>query len=351
MEVRGVTNLQQNNVLFSAIFCTIALAPLMAILFSHAPKATALFPLLFVGVGLCVALFRRGFGLHTETRRITKWWGIWWPVRTTSIAYADVTRVLLDMEVRGSGKSKQTVFAVRIEQTPGDTELFAPTDYHVARRAAERVANTLEVAMRDASSDVVVLREAGTLDEPLRERILRERGGTAPPSDSPPGRLTVTEDGDAWQCTLPRPGFNRDILSRLGFAAFFVAALFIGFNGAQEPEVKIVMSGFAVLAFAIIAAPAIVRRLFPPRVRYSKEGVTFVRALAKPQTIAAHELEDLFVVPVTSTLVFSRGGGLVARRDHETITIDVPMTAEERQWLYDAICFTLATRAWGYRGG
>lgn len=353
VQARGQTKLQPFMVAFGLMFAGIATVAVVAIMLDgQAPLAVLLVPGSFIVIGLSLAFFRRGFVVDMGTRTVTTWWGVGLSMVRKQRPLAEARMVTLKKETRGAGKNKKTVFATRVETVAAeDIELFAPTDYRTARAAAEATANALGVGMADSGHDVTVTRAAGTLDEPLRDRLVREHGSAPSPNEAPPGRLSVARDGEETVCTLPRAGFDMDLLSRLvvmfGGGAWLTAVLLHTGLGVAE---RAVAAGAMVLLAAWLVVPRVARRLMPTRVRYSAKGIAVQSALGRAQRIDVEDLEELFAVPTTTMAIFTVGGGLVARSDARVVEIGGGLTPQEQSWLYTSICYTLVTTAWGYRG-
>ena len=130
-----------------------------------------LFGSVFASVGAGLMLGRAGVTIDRTSKTMTTWWGLLVPFRSTERPLGEVTTVALSREVRGSGKSSRTVYPVKLVGPEKPVEIDAEQDYQSARRRAEKVAKFLDLGLEDTTSGQKVVREAGTLDESLRERL------------------------------------------------------------------------------------------------------------------------------------------------------------------------------------
>lgn len=276
-------------------------AALILLLFGVLPTAmfgvriaTAAVLVLALSSSLVVALSRRGFTLEPETRTLTIWWGIGVPLRRRSQALGASTHVSVHRETSGAGASSSVTFLIHIHRsdTVIPAALPATPDYVTARRFAELAAKSLHLPLHDDTSGTLVVREAGSLDEPFGDRMLRTRGGAPAPVGPPPRRFALEHDGPEQTCTFPSTG----LLAR------------------------------------------------PKRVTFSPAGVTY-RAGARTRHLPEETIEELFVLPPSRLLLVNAGGSVVVRSDHDWITIGRGLHAEEQQWLRDAIANALVAGA------
>ncbi len=299
--------------------------------------------------GLVTAFGRKGALIEGDV--LTKWWGLFWPLYRKRQPLTACDRTVLVKEVRGAGKSKRTVHVVKLGVADGAAmEIIALGDYYLARRFAEQVANHFFVGLHDDTTGTLVVREAGSLDEPLRSRLFRERPELTAPSPEPPGRLLVCREGDKTRCVLPAEG-----LSCTTTAVFFLgllivasgaAVMFWGPDDSIDVAAQALICGSGFLVFGIaIALSALARH----QVLWSRSGITVVSGILKRRKhISADELEELFVVRSDSSS--RKEGRIAARSDRTTLWLGV-LTEEELDWLYDSICYGLASMSFGYRGG
>jgi hypothetical protein len=353
------TPLDPRRILFGVVFGGVGgIGPLVAAVFAGGEGAPVgvLSGLLFLAVGLGVAFGRRGVEIDATARTVTTWWGVQVPFRRTPKPLGNPDCVSLSREVRGSGKSRTVVFPIKLlEQSTGAAqELLAPQRYEQSRRMTEQIATFLVVAMHDWSSGARVVREAGTLDEPLRDRLLREEGTVPMPSPTPPGRLRMSRDGDEVLCVLPPSGAGLSHLLGLLMVLvvpFFVARFFLEDNVPWP--VRIIALGMMSLPFLFVVPGLLHALLGKDKVWCSSRQVALRPwgSLRGKRTIPAEELEELTVVEPTAGAGFmgSTGGSVVARSDERTLTLGKNLTSAEARWLHDTICHELVPTAFGYR--
>lgn len=362
MDSSNVLDLQPSTdlrrVIFGAIFGGIGgLVLVVAVVIGgEGGPAGVVVGLLFLTVGLAVGFGRKGLIVDRGRDTITTWWGVFVPFSRKELELGEPGHVEVSREVRGSGKSRTTVFPVTLVEKGivASQELFAPQSYVHSRHIAERLAGFLEISLHDSSSGALVIREADTLDEPLRDRLLREQGTVPTPSPTPPGRLRATRDGDEVTCVLPPPGIG--LKHVLGLVMVLVIPLFV-FGTMAGEDVPLPIRGFYVLFGAVpalLVLPSLARALLGrDQVRMSARGVALRSwfGLRPIQRIPAEELEELTMVAASTEgfMNAARGGSVVARSDERTLVFGKNLTGEELRWLHDTICRELVPTAFGYR--
>lgn len=341
----------KSNVVFGLTFALIPLVAIGAFLASGAPAQVTGFPLLFVLLGLALALGRRGAIVDKPAKTITTWWGLWFPIGRTAHVFDEVAYVSIGREVRGSSKSRVTVYPVRVQ--PDGVELVAPQRYKDARRAAEQSARYLGVLLRDSSTGTEVTREPGSLDQPLRDRLLQQGARPTAPG-APPARLAVGADGDKTICVLPPAGIGLiNVFSVL--AGLLMSGAVVAFIVSNHPPAPLVAAAAVVAALPILgtALPLLSALLGRDKVVFSAEGVELRRwePYRSSQRIPVQELEELFVVNEMRLTITPAGGGasVVARSDRMTLYLGRSLTTDEAEWLRDAIIHAVCSTMFGFR--
>ena len=155
----------------------------------------------FMLLGFVLLCVRSGVILDRQQRTITMWRGLLVPFykaeRPGSQAYFSQTHyVALSREMRHASKGPDyEVFPVRLGGPGADAIVIdEPRNHDKARRLAEELAKFLDLGMRDRSSGQEVAREAGALDQSLRER-LRRAGQSVPLPAQPPGARAILRYG------------------------------------------------------------------------------------------------------------------------------------------------------------
>lgn len=242
-------------------------------------------------------------------------------------------------------------YPVRLEADGAEIEVSSPMHYAVARARAEAVANLMDLPLRDWSSPTEIEREAGHLDESLRERIARSGETLTLPKLPRNSKLTFEQHGDELVIDQPRiEGKERwsSLIGILVLGAFWSAAAWpaIGYvmhmlrsgdapSGATQwvmlllsavpiaPVLYLVLGGL-LLAFSrerIIVNPRTLRRvwLFPVG-RYTRR-------------LAGDKIEDLYI----------EGEDVFVRTDKTKLRMGLMLRKAERQWMKDAIAFGLCS--------
>jgi len=312
-------------------------------------------PASFIVMALATALWRQGVDVDRQRRIYTSWWGVGFPwrrkIRGLDDAYGHVS---LGVEVRGSGKSRRTVYPVSLAGEGVLTlELIAPQDYGKARRGAEQLANHLGLGMHDVSSGTLVVRAAGTLDEPLRDRLLRERV-ELPALGEPPERLVVSYQGKETACKLPPPGLTAK--RGMAMASCVMLMGFLLFTGVMWGGDQ--LQGATLIPLALAAVPLLILIVMLLRALVARDKVVLSHdgvklkpwGLRRSRQISAEALEELIMVPAVQELgFFDAGGKLVARSDEESLELATGLKERELHWLHDAARHALIATAFGYR--
>jgi hypothetical protein len=290
------------------------------------------FPFLLMGaIGLAMVFVTRGVVVDTEARTVTSLLGIGPAVWRMRRPLGHPTHVSVDREVRGK-KNRSIVYAVRLVGD-GARELLAPASPDEGRILGERVAKHLAIPMHDSSSGVLVVREPGTFDLALRDRLYREQGGVAAPNGPAPGRLSAVEDGAQTTCILPPAGLRAPEIIQIAVGGLLLAFYVYSASPLSVP-----------LAFLLLPSAAALLKLAVgrSRVTFSQEGVTLRPGLfGRVAHIGAHELEEL-------QMVESRGE-IQARSDRTTLVLGRHLRVDELTWLHASICHRLCPPAPPYR--
>ena len=160
-------------------------------------------------LGAVLTCVRVGVIVDRQRRSLTTWWGLLVPFfrsRTErSVSQSDF--VTLFREERKAGKGEiYVVFPVTLGGRGSDAiTIHEPHDHDKARQLAEDLAKFLGFGIRDRSFAEEVVREAGTLDESLRER-LRRLGRSVPlPVQAPGARAILNYGGTRSPTTIELP--------------------------------------------------------------------------------------------------------------------------------------------------
>lgn len=346
-----------------------------------APPLVLIVPFLsiFIAVGTGVALGRRGTTIDPAAGTVSTWWGLLIPFSRTVVArLEDCRMVAITEEVRRSKNSSYTVYPARI-QHEGEGKAATvrePRRYAEARRLAETVAKALDVGVTDATGPEPVVREAGTLDLSLAERLAQ---GEALPEvpDLPDGcRVEHAIQGRQATFTIPAAGWTLGpiamavlggIVPLIGLAMVVPAVFSITEEGTPSVFLLFLLPFILVplfigggLVFKAVTAARTVERI-----EVSPTGLEVLRTGpfgTKRQSIPAAELEELHL---QQQGIVGRGKGhrlaqaartagappflqslmhpaIVARSDALTITFGEALNEDEARWLHAVLYLACA---------
>ncbi len=310
----------------------------------------ALMSLPFLAVGTGFLLGRAGLSLDRRRRKIIQWWGLLIPFRTTERSLQDLEQVGISVDRRG-GKNKHTVYPVQLDGRSGEPiEIEAPGNHFQARQTAEKLAKFLGLGIADTSMGIRTFRPAGSLDEPLRDRILRQDGPAPLPAGGPPERIQYTSRNDTGAFILPKVGFTGPVVLSLIagglFAAIFSAVMLVPLVFMLEKAssflpVAIMIGIFSLPMVGVLGAivVSVIRTVTQQeKLLASPRGITIERTdwFGKTQTaMPAQELEEL-------EKGISGGGTpgnllrtpiLFARSDKAELEFGQGLTPDEVDWL------------------
>jgi hypothetical protein len=262
------------------------------------------FTLIFVAAGLTLILIRWGTTIEPATGIGASWWSVGPVGRRAEMPLASFSRVFLDEDSSGESVS----WKVSLDG-PAVKELVIVNSGSSmeARRVAEQVAEKLALPLSDRSHGAEVVRQPGTLDEPLVERLRRTN---AFPATLPPARLRsrVTAAAGEVRIELGSARFTGRLVLELGcLGLFLVLAGPIGIELIQGllpgPWAAIAITGLA----ALILLPPLLKVLpgtgttvhaSPRALRVEVRSLLRRRAIEIP----AEELEEL-VIPRAASLI------------------------------------------------
>lgn len=239
--------------------------------------------------------------------------------------------------------------------------LFRTTDLEAAHLRAEELAGFIGISMIDETAGAPVLREAGRMDESLRERA--ERTGAEVELPPPPegSRIAFSASGETLTLEVPpRPlGTGRKAgyaLAAAGPVVFIaVAVLAVVYGDGGQPGA--IVLGIVIAFMFLVLAPAVVFTcsyraaskhwrvtVSPDNLRVEIRG--FMR---KGETIlAAAEIENLTVLDVNTDTITDDASGyalgeklILARSDKVRISFGDGLSEVEIEWLKAVIEKTL----------
>lgn len=237
-------------------------------------------------------------------------------------------------------KVRYTVYPVRLKRSRGKPILVAESRRYLAsRRRAELVAKFLGLGITDRTGGTTMVREAGTLDLSLVERL--RDSGTRIDLPSIPSDCKVEQEvrGDATALVIPAAGFGLMEYLLLGSGAimFLVGAgLAISVIAGQESTDPFQYALPAVLLIPglVFVLKAVKEATTSQRITISPRGFTVKRRgplSFSTKTIPVNELEDLAPGRVGGKMF--GGSVLLARSDRAALAFGKGLSEAEQEWL------------------
>ncbi|MHC4201125.1 MAG: hypothetical protein ACYSU0_14125 [Planctomycetota bacterium] len=342
------------------------------------------FGLIFASVGAGLMFGRAGIVIDKRSGTVTKWWGLLVPFKRTTFPVEKIRAVTITSEVRRSKNSTYTVYPVRLIGPAEPLNVEEPRDSDRARRRAEELAKFLDLGVEDSSSGKKVVREAGTLDESLRDRYRREGRPRERPGEPAGCRIVSGASGSEATFDIPPKGFaaveviGMVIGAIFAFVPLIIGGVLLGESGPKDIEkawpflifvglFMLVWMGipFAMIVTTIKKARARERLSVSPR-ELRLDRKTFFGT--KTTIIPADELEELDLgspgserfPPMSAGVgkltsgsagtrirmgnhplasLFGLKGVVKARSDRVTLTFGAGLGPEELKWLRDVVLF------------
>ncbi len=300
---------------------------------------------------LCGAIFmcvRFGVIVDRQRRTVTKWWGLLVPFRKTEHPFSQAHFVTLSHERRHLYRSASyEVFPVRLEGAGADAiTLHEPRDYDKARRLAEEIAKFLHLGIRDRSSGEEVVRDAGTLNESIRQRAKRLGLTSRMPQQLPGARSSVSFGESRLTATIDMPVMHWVWVVLAGLMIAGLSAVFIEFDPKLHkylPDMGRPLFTFLVLLCLILpiflfVAPRDERLVVSP-----DELVLTRRGVFGSNTIRlqANEIEEVEITRMNFELLV--GSSIVVRSDRGSVEFGAERSEKELKWLRDVVIHVLTS--------
>jgi hypothetical protein len=322
----------------------------------------------FTAAGLAITLGRAGLIIDRGQGVVERWWGLLVPWRRKSWATSEFHAVEVSRKVIRTKNGRRIVYPVSLVGTAASVRFGRERRLPAARQMAERVANFLDVGMRDTTGAVPVERAAGHLDEALRDRLRRD--GFEPAWPVPPAttRIVYEKAGNTATLTLPPAGFAAQavapllvgVVAAIFFAVFFLESMW---RDAQRGDGSIAV--VVLLAIVFVAAPVLVGALAalhavrtweritvsPWELRVERFGLLGVRRW----TLPVDDLEGLCCgAPEGAAASLDRRNpgrnAIVADSDRDRVVFGRTVSETDRRWVHDVICFVICGGRPGIRG-
>jgi len=309
----------------------------------------AVFGLIFATVGAAFLFGRSGLLFDKNTKTVRRWYGLLFPMWSRSYDIKLFQEVSLSKEVRRNKNSTYTVYPVRLAGAKASPlDICQPQDELQARKLAEEIAKFINCDMVSGLGGVTLRREAGTLDESLRERLKRTTKDvdiTVPPEGL---RAQFSARGNAVFFTIPPPPFSAALLVPIGCGGIF--AVFVGLtflwpmlaDKTMPAETRLLFGAFLgiffiflPLATAIGAAVSRLKRTTLVEVdsyslRVTNQGALFRKHVEIPsgelEELQLEEIQGRYCLAAVSDKLLARFGDGLSRPELEWIR-DVALKA------------------------
>ena len=349
---------------FGLAFFAVGLSLFLSFLESSSPGGWATTGNVAILVGVTVLLgaifmcVRFGVILDRRRRTVTTWWGLLVPLHKTEHPFSRSHHVTVSLEERGADPSYE-VFPERLEGAgTGAITLQELRDYDKARRLAEEVAKFLDLGIRDRSSGEEVERDAGTLDQSIRQRAKRLGLTSRMPQQPPGARSSVSFGGNGSTATIDIPPLAHWIwFVLLGLLPAGLGAFLIAFDpklNKDLPDMGRLLFIFLVLLCLILPICLFIAPRHQ-RLVVSPDGLILTRRGifgTNTTRLQADEIEEVEIAPYMKSPLggYAEGRVLVIRSDRGSVELGAARSEKELQWLRDVLVHVL-TAASGEKGG
>ena len=360
--VKKITRVGGFWMLFGLAFLAVGLLFLLLFLIEPTrtvgltPDNVAIFagvPVLLGAIFMCV---RFGIIVDRLRRTVTTWWGLLVPFHKTEHPFSQTHHVILSREKRSAGRSRYEVFPVRLEGAGTDAiTLHEPRDYDKARQLGEEIAKFIRLGIRDRSSGEEIVREAGALDQSLRQRVRRSSRSVPLPAQPPAARAIFSYGGTRAPATIDIPPVTH-------WVWFVLAGLMVAGLSAVlielDPKLRKDLPDMGHLFFTFLVLLCLV----PPAllfIAHRMGAVHHERLIVSPGELVltrrslfgtntarllANEIEEVEITRDTmSTFGGAAAGRIVIRRDRGSVELGAMRSEEELQWLRDVLVHILTT--------
>lgn len=318
--------------------------------------------------GIGILCFRYGVILDGRRRTSAKWWGLLVPLYRfgerplSSACYVSISSRRMRNPPKNTLLERATEplvsmrdhLSVALEEPGRDAiELRETQDYDDARRFAEEFAKFLNTPLRDRSSREEVVREAGKLDEPLRDRLRRTRQPVPLPAPIEGARAIFNYGGIGASTSIEMPpaGINtRSVLKALLGAFSLLLAGVVGIGKGRESMdastlLFILMAVF--LLGLVLAARSLTRAAsYREHLVVSPDGIVIAQhspSGTKTTRLASAEVEEIALIALHLPRSFHDSmSRVVIRSDRGSIELGATLSkAEEVRWLRDVLMHAL----------
>ena len=303
----------------------------------------------FALVGILLVFSGSSKTIDKNTGKITTWWGILGIGLTMEYKISDVQMVTLSCETAGNRHQRHAYYPVTLEGSlPHPIRIDSSRDPFESRSIAEEIGTFLNLPMKDKTSFEEVIREAGTLNQSVREN-LSAAGNPINIIAKPPGAECVhTQLGQTHKIQIPAAGIKPGHIMLMGIGAVsavvpmaFVLPRILS-KGATLPPVLffIVGAAFSLAMFAV----ALYSALTTTEVEVSPTKMVIVTNFSfytRVDVLDASKIEELRVDgPIHKDMdgeVLPGSRAIVARSDNKIISFGWWLDEDELKWLLSIV--------------
>ncbi len=306
--------------------------------------------MVFAGVGTYLMAARSGITLDSRNNTIKTWWGLLIPFHHTGTYAKDQFNIVtIRKELRsssrsGSGGSQRkvtyTVYPVYLVREKGDPVPVAESRRYLAsRKNAEAAAVFLDLGVSDHTSGSTIVREAGTLDMSLAERLHCDRDKIDVPRRPDNSVIKHTIHENTALFSIPAPGFNLVGYLSLGFGGVILLIGIVPVLYAIIGSASVNPIGPIALLFGfVLVGRALREATTAAEVSVSQKGISV--KYRGPLSfgsgkIPVKELEDLMLGHLSSKLLSDPV--LLARSDRAVLIFGKGLDQDEQIWLHAMI--------------
>jgi len=317
-----------------------------------------LLAVLFSFVGTALLFAKSGVTFDAEQKVLYTWWNLLFTLKTAEYSWQDFDWVRVSSRVEGSRKNRRTVYPVEAIGGSHEVTIRKLRESLEARRLAEQVAKFMNLGIKDSTRHTEVVREAGTLDETVRDRILR-RGIKLELSPAPAGAKCSLDISNDKACfDIPPSGLGVIHVCSV-FVLIIMGVLLAGLFG--QPAISmysqadlrffamaLVLLGFGIFAVVVFTFVRMTSREFlsPRRLTIDRECLclaTLDRFGNSIETIPLTELEELELRGVDA-VSNPRAMGQYLRAVSDTVEIRIGrgLSNEELCWIKDTLDYIIS---------
>lgn len=342
----------------------------LSVLLADSSDDKAFYPILgsIIGcfaLGIVLLTFRRGITINKQKNILVKWWGILGYKKLKEFNATHINHIQISSYIRTIYIQyvpvKYTYFrvAIEIEDKPF---VFKEFQKHIkARHHARHLANKANLGTCDITGGTPVIREAGTLDMSLKERIqiLGEKLEYPTPLDDI--KTEIHTSGNEVTLTLPQLGFSGQMIFGIIATVCLALAPIIAISAlyyAEGPSESSADTFGMIFGFSLIATWIIFWSLYTKhiwlqakrrdRVTVSPNELTLTikKVFGQKQIrMTSDEIEEIEIMQKNSNTentlndttidVWSKG---------QTLSFGNSVTKLELEWIRNLLIYILASK-------